>query len=240
MEGLVLAQEELFQGEIVEVWQDSKHDYYMSREQIGRALEYKNPREAMKAIHARHKSGMDEFSIVAKVKGGSNCAPLGGEQETILYSKHGIYEICRKSGQPKADAFFDWIYSVLDALERGQLVWKERREISKESHKYLNTIIAKHFPVEKVQIRCINFSQLLCELVTGYKSVGSYKKSLGVSDGRALAELLDEQQLKKYNDYLNRIAVFLESGFTFKDIATILKGNSINITIETEKREVAR
>ena len=94
--------------------------------------------------------------------------------------------------------------------------------------------------MEKVQIRCINFSQLLCELVTGYKSVGSYKKSLGVSDGRALAELLDEQQLKKYNDYLNRIAVFLVSGFTFKDIATILKGNSINITIETEKREVAR
>lgn len=240
MEGLVLAQEELFQGEIVEVWQDSKHDYYMSREQIGRALEYKNPRKAIKDIHARNKSRMDKFSIVAKVKGGSNCAPLGGEQETILYSKHGIYEICRKSGQPKADAFFDWIYSVLDALERGQLVWKERREISKESHKYLNTIIAKHFPVEKVQIRCINFSQLLCELVTGYKSVGSYKKSLGVSDGRALAELLDEQQLKKYNDYLNRIAVFLESGFTFKDIATILKGDSINIKIETKKKEIAR
>lgn len=240
MEGLVLAQEELFQGEIVEVWQDSKHDYYMSREQIGRALEYKNPRKAIKDIHARNKSRMDKFSIVAKVKGGSNCAPLGGEQETILYSKHGIYEICRKSGQPKADAFFDWIYSVLDALERGQLVWKERREISKESHKYLNTIIAKHFPVEKVQIRCINFSQLLCELVTGYKSVGSYKKSLGVSDGRALAELLDEQQLKKYNDYLNRIAVFLDSGFTFKDIATILKGDSINIKIETKKKEIAR
>lgn len=240
MEGLVLAQEELFQGEIVEVWQDSKHDYYMSREQIGRALEYKNPRKAIKDIHARNKSRMDKFSIVAKVKGGSNCAPLGGEQETILYSKHGIYEICRKSGQPKADAFFDWIYSVLDALERGQLVWKERREISKESHKYLNTIIAKHFPVEKVQIRCINFSQLLCELVTGYKSVGSYKKSLGVSDGRALAELLDEQQLKKYNDYLNRIAVFLDSGFTFKDIATILKGDSINIKIESKKKEIAR
>lgn len=240
MEGLVLAQEELFQGEIVEVWQDSKHDYYMSREQIGRALEYKNPRKAIKDIHARNKSRMDKFSIVAKVKGGSNCAPLGGEQETILYSKHGIYEICRKSGQPKADAFFDWIYSVLDALERGQLVWKEQREISKESHKDLNTIIAKHFPAEKVQIRCINFSQLLCELVTGCKSVGSYKKSLGVSDGRALAELLDEQQLKKYNDYLNRIAVFLDSGFTFKDIATILKGDSINIKIETKKKEIAR
>ncbi|MGM0333685.1 BRO family protein [Enterococcus sp. AZ050] len=240
MEELVLAQEELFQGEMVEVWQDSKHNYYMSREQIGEVLGYKNPRKAIKDIHIRNKSRMDKFSIVAKVKGGSNCAPLGGEQETILYSKHGIYEICRKSGQPKADAFFDWIYSVLDALERGQLVWKERREINKESHKDLNTIIAKHFPAEKVKIRCINFSQLLCELVTGYKSVGSYKKSLDVSDDRVLAELLDEQQLKKYNDYLNRIAVFLESGFTFKDIATILKGDSINITIETKKKEVAR
>lgn len=122
----------------------------------------------------------------------------GGTQETIVFTRDGIMEISFLSPKPKAREFRAWARKVLNGFIDGQLVWKERRKISKESHRDLNTIIAKHFPAEKVQIRCINFSQLLCELVTGYKSVGSYKKSLGVSDGRALAELLDEQQLKKY------------------------------------------
>ncbi|EGO8494394.1 hypothetical protein EL456_14175 [Enterococcus faecalis] len=81
MEELVLAQEELFQGEMVEVWRDSKHNYYMSREQIGEVLGYKNPRKAIKDIHIRNKSRMDKFSIVAKVKGGAQIAPPSEENK---------------------------------------------------------------------------------------------------------------------------------------------------------------
>lgn len=237
MEGLVLAQEELFQGISCDFWVDNKGNPYMTIQQLANALEYKSKSGIENIISRNPYLRSKEFSgthrlAVPKSKGGT--------QETIVFTRDGIMEISFLSPKPKAREFRAWARKVLNGFIDGQLVWKERRKISKESHKDLNTIIAKHFPAEKVQIRCINFSQLLCELVTGYKSVGSYKKSLGVSDGRALAELLDEQQLKKYNDYLNRIAVFLESGFTFKDIATILKGNSINITIETKKGEIAR
>ncbi|EME8160577.1 hypothetical protein MT881_002451 [Enterococcus faecium] len=238
MEGLVLAQEELFQGISCDLWVDNKGNPYMTIQQLANALEYKSRNGIEKILKRNPYLRGKEFSSTAKL------SVVEGERivqrETIVFTRDGIMEIGFLSPKPKACEFRAWARKVLNGFIDGQLVWKERREISKESHKDLNTIIAKHFPAEKVKIRCINFSQLLCELVTGYKSVGSYKKSLGVSDGRALAELLDEQQLRKYNDYLNRIAVFLESGFTFKDIATILKGNSINVTIETEKREVAR
>ncbi|MGX7174635.1 BRO family protein [Enterococcus ratti] len=237
MEGLVLAQEELFQGISCDLWVDNKGNPYMTIQQLANALEYKSKSGIENIISRNPYLRSKEFSgthrlAVPKSKGGT--------QETIVFTRDGIMEISFLSPKPKAREFRAWARKVLNGFIDGQLVWKERRKISKESHRDLNTIIAKHFPAEKVQIRCINFSQLLCELVTGYKSVGSYKKSLGVSDGRALAELLDEQQLKKYNDYLNRIAVFLDSGFTFKDIATILKGDSINIKIETKKKEIAR
>lgn len=237
MEGLVLAQEELFQGISCDLWVDNKGNPYMTIQQLANALEYKSKSGIENIISRNPYLRSKEFSgthrlAVPKSKGGT--------QETIVFTRDGIMEISFLSPKPKAREFRAWARKVLNGFIDGQLVWKERRKISKESHRDLNTIIAKHFPAEKVQIRCINFSQLLCELVTGYKSVGSYKKSLGVSDGRALAELLDEQQLKKYNDYLNRIAVFLDSGFAFKDIATILKGDSINIKIETKKKEIAR
>lgn len=238
MNELVLAQKELFQGISCDLWVDNKGNPYMTIQQLANALEYKsksgieniimrNPYLRSKEFSSTHKLGVVEGERIVK-------------RENLVFTKDGIMELGFLSPKPKAREFRAWARKVLNGFIDGQLVWKERREISKESHKDLNTIIAKHFPAEKVKIRCINFSQLLCELVTGYKSVGSYKKSLGVSDGRALAELLDEQQLRKYNDYLNRIAVFLESGFTFKDIATILKGDSINITIETKKRDVVR
>lgn len=36
--------------------------------------------------------------------------------DTTLYTAKGIYEICRWSRQPKADAFFDFVYDVLEGL----------------------------------------------------------------------------------------------------------------------------
>jgi len=42
-------------------------DFYMTREQIGRALEYENPREAIKIMHLRYKDRLDKYS-----RGGAN------------------------------------------------------------------------------------------------------------------------------------------------------------------------
>lgn len=231
MQELVLAKEELFQGALVDVWKDSKNCFFMSREQIGRALEYKNPQGAIKDIHARNQKRLDQFSVKRKLR-----STDGKLYETTLYSKRGIYEICRKSNQPKADAFFDWVYGILDALERGEIIWKERRAVSKDKRKDLNAVISEHYPVNKVKLRCIHFSNLLCELVTGIKSVGSYKKSIGIDDQRSLPQLLDGDHLTRYNKYLQCIAIFLDSGFTFKEISAILKGDEINITIQQKEK----
>jgi len=39
----------------------------------------------------------------------------------VLYSAKGVYEICRWSRQPKADAFYDHVYDILEGLRLGYL-----------------------------------------------------------------------------------------------------------------------
>jgi len=92
-------------------------DIWMTREQIGRALEYKDPRVAIAKIHTSHADRLDMFSTVTKtvtVEGGRTV-----EREVFLYSAKGVYEICRWSRQPKANAFMDWVWDVIEALRTG-------------------------------------------------------------------------------------------------------------------------
>lgn len=84
----------------------------MTREQVGIALEYENPKKAIAHIHQRNRDRLDRFS------GGLNLVPPenktnsrgsgSGPQFTTIYTLRGVMEICRLSRQPKADAFMDF------------------------------------------------------------------------------------------------------------------------------------
>ena len=86
----------------------------MTRDQIGAALEYSNPRDAIAKIHKRKKARLDKFSGVVRL------STPGGEQEVTVYNRKGIMEICRHSDQPKADAFMDFCWEVMDSLMSGK------------------------------------------------------------------------------------------------------------------------
>lgn len=92
------------------------NEIWMTRKQIGEALEYANPQKAIDKIHERNKDRLDKYSVTVKL-GGTD----GKQYDTTLYNANGIYEICRWSRQPKANAFFDWVYDVLEGLRKGQL-----------------------------------------------------------------------------------------------------------------------
>src|SRR5690625_7977296 len=111
---LSLAVKEMFEGNQMNIYTNENNDVFMTREQIGQALEYKNPRRAIADIHSRNKERLDKFSGVSKLRTPS------GIQETYIYNEKGIYEIIRYSKQPKADAFYDWVYDLLEKLRKGE------------------------------------------------------------------------------------------------------------------------
>lgn len=113
---LSIVTKELFGQNEMNIYQNESNDVFMTRDQIGQALEYKNPRIAISNIHERNKERLDKFSVVTKLS-----TTDGKSYSTTIYNEKGIYEIIRKSGQPKADEFYDWVYDLLSKLRKGEL-----------------------------------------------------------------------------------------------------------------------
>lgn len=108
---LALCKQEKFNGVLVDFYRDENNDVFMTREQIGRALEYKNPNDSIRTIHRRNKERLNKFAVSFKLNGTD-----GKKYDTTVYNSRGVYEICRYSKQPKANAFYDWVYEVLETI----------------------------------------------------------------------------------------------------------------------------
>src|SRR5690625_4342752 len=101
---LSIVTKEMFGQNEMSIYTNENNDVFMTREQIGKALGYAIPRDAIRKIHSRNKERLDRFSRGVQIDTPS------GKQETTIYNEQGIYEIIRRSNQPKADAFYDWVY----------------------------------------------------------------------------------------------------------------------------------
>lgn len=104
----------------VDVYQNDKYQYYMTREQIGRALECKEPRKYIAKIHERNADRLDPLSSVVNLT--TEVGNYTQERQTYMYSLRGVMEICRLSRQPKADAFMDFCWDIMESLMRGDSV----------------------------------------------------------------------------------------------------------------------
>lgn len=120
---LKLIEEDDFLGTRCNFYKDDNNNIYMTREQIGKALQYSDPRVAITKIHTRNKDRLDNFSGVTNL-----VLPKGGTQETTIYIERGIYEICRFSKQPVANDFYDWVYDKIELIRKTAGTVQEGRE----------------------------------------------------------------------------------------------------------------
>lgn len=110
----------LFGALNVDVYQNDKHQYYMTREQIGAALEYTDPVRNISKIHDRNADRLNPLSSVVNLT-----TEVGNHtqmRQTYMYNLRGVMEICRFSRQPKADAFMDFCWDIMESLMRGDTV----------------------------------------------------------------------------------------------------------------------
>ena len=77
-------------------------DFWATREQIGLALGYAFPREAIGKIHERNKERLDKFSSEVIL------TTEAGVRNTTVYSFKGLLEICRYSQQPNANKVLEF------------------------------------------------------------------------------------------------------------------------------------
>ena len=98
----------------------TQDDFWMTREQVGTALEYGDPTKAIDKIHQRNKDRLNPLSSTVNL--GVEVGNHTQMRQIYVYSLRGVMEICRYSKQPKANAFMDFCWDVITALMRGETV----------------------------------------------------------------------------------------------------------------------
>jgi len=87
-------------------------DVWFDRYDIGHALGYDNPEEAVKNIHAKHEDTLQSRSTIADV---AHCHEIA--HDCVLYNIIGVLEICRLSNKLHSDDVGDAFYDLWkDAL----------------------------------------------------------------------------------------------------------------------------
>ena len=128
-----------------EIGQDNQQEFFATREQIGLALGYENPRKAIKDIHERHKERLDRFSHVVKLsyrtRGAQNEPPSTNQQNTTVYNFKGLLEICRYSQQPNANKVIDVLWEIADEIRR---TGSYNASISKDELEFRNKQLDEH------------------------------------------------------------------------------------------------
>lgn len=115
MSSLKLVTTENFGNISCDFYRNMNDDILLTREQIGSALEYRDPSTAITKIHLRHKDRLDQFSVYTKLVGTD-----GKEYDQYLYNQKGVMEICRWSNKPKANQFMDWCWDIIEKYRNSQ------------------------------------------------------------------------------------------------------------------------
>lgn len=104
-------------------YRNMNDDMLLTREQIGQALEYKDPSKAIRKIHLKHKDRLEPLCLRLKLDNNQNGANLSKseEQERVYYTQRGVMELCRWSRQPKADKFMDWAWDIIESYRNNNL-----------------------------------------------------------------------------------------------------------------------
>ena len=108
-----------FLGTVCDFYVDEENNIYMSRTQIGYALQYKDPANAIKNIHNKNHDRFDKYSVV--LTGAQFEPPLKNNskaQKVYMYNEFGIYAMCARSRQAVADDFNDWVAEVISSIRK--------------------------------------------------------------------------------------------------------------------------
>lgn len=130
-------------------YKGDENEFYMTRRQIGEALEYPNGDEQIKVIHSRHRDRFDSVSRRYQIDTPS------GVQETYVYTLRGVMEICRFSRQPNADKFMDFVWDVMESLYYGRSVLATPDQTSAVAMQTIQALVDSTLKTQAETTRCM-------------------------------------------------------------------------------------
>lgn len=112
-------------------YRNTNDDVLLTREQIGQALEYKDPIRAIQNIHFKHKERLEPLCV--RITSSTIDHPqtdVGRTNnlttERVYYTQRGIMELCRWSRQAKANLFMDWVWDIVERYRNNEIISTSR------------------------------------------------------------------------------------------------------------------
>lgn len=186
---LVKGHQELFNGQLFDIWRNEQHEVFMTTEQLAQGLGYKSKNNIEVLVNRNPYLKGREFSVTYKMK-----ATDGKQYDTRVFTFDGIQEIGMIApNSANARKFREWIRTILKAYYKGELVKAKEMAKATITRRELSTAIAESPHFEKNYH--VIFADMLVALVTNgkYKSVRGMRKALGRPNAK-LKQMLDSPE----------------------------------------------
>lgn len=138
---------------------DDSKEFYMTREQVGTALEYGDPIRNIAKLHDRNADRLNPLSSVVnlttEVFNPETNTTYNQTRQTYVYTLRGVMEICRYSRQPKADKFMDFVWDVMESLYNGRNVYATPDQQSAVSPQTMQLLMDSMLKTQLETTRCM-------------------------------------------------------------------------------------
>ena len=227
---LVKGHQELFNGQLFDIWRNEQHEVFMTTEQLAQGLGYKSKNNIEVLVNRNPYLKGREFSVTYKMK-----ATDGKQYDTRVFTFDGIQEIGMIApNSANARKFREWIRTILKAYYKGELVKAKEMAKATITRRELSTAIAESPHFEKNYH--VIFADMLVALVTNgkYKSVRGMRKALGRPNAK-LKQMLDSpEELQLLQTYESSITNLLDLGFERHQIKEFLTKENRTTTTEAD------
>lgn len=212
-----LVKSEYFGGVTCDFYQD-RDEIWMTRRQVGEALEYRFPEIAIGKIHERYKERLDRYSVLTKMT-----STDGKKYDVYLYSMKGVYEICRWSNKHKANQFIDWAWDVIEKIRKGQMTHEMQRAIGKAIRRTLaESIRDSDLNIQLKGWGYKTVTDLVCKVAIGC-TAAQFRKSHGLDKDTNIREHLDGYQLNRINQAEKLAQALADTGSDYDHIKVVLE-----------------
>lgn len=217
---LELATKKLFGGLTINCYVDTESengDFYMTRRQIGEALEYKSE-STYNRIISRNINIIGNPTLV-------NLTRVEGEREVSrnieLYTFHQLFQILRFSKQSKANLFMDWAATTLEELVTNRAELKFKTQIAEAT--YIERI-------KELKDKAEAYERVMT--APNSQHMNTIAKSLNVGRNKLFAFLRKKKILMDDNTPYQR---FIKSNYFQVREQTIQTGENVPVTYITGK-----
>lgn len=117
-----------FQNNNISIIKDEDNKYYFRGSDVAKALEITNIRSSIQNFRS-------------KEKGVRKCDTLGGPQDIIFLSSHGVYRLLYSSKKKIAENFREWVGDILDDIILNQSKELQKQLLLEKETRLITTLL---------------------------------------------------------------------------------------------------